>query len=40
MADLANLGDPIKLMTDIMLSSSAAEQVAKRMNDGWMFLKI
>ncbi len=40
MANLADSGDPIKLMKDILVSPSAAEQVAKRMGDGWMFLKL
>ena len=40
MTDLANSGNPIKLMKEIALSPSAAEQVAKRMSDGWMFLKL
>jgi len=40
MADLAESGNPIKLMKDIMLAPSAAEQVAKRMGDGWIFLKL
>jgi len=40
MADLAESGNPIKLMKDIMLAPSAAEQVAKRMADGWIFLKL
>ncbi|HHJ34983.1 MAG TPA: hypothetical protein ENJ87_04390 [Gammaproteobacteria bacterium] len=40
MADLARSGNPIRLMRDIMVAPSAAEQVAKRMGDGWMFLKL
>ena len=40
MANLADSGNPIKLMKDILVSPSAAEQVAKRMSDGWMFLKL
>ena len=40
MANLADSGDPIKLMKDILVSPSAAEQVAKRMSDGWIFLKL
>jgi intracellular sulfur oxidation DsrE/DsrF family protein len=40
MTDLADSGNPIKLMKDIILSPSAAEQVATRMADGWMFLKL
>ena len=40
MTNLAESGNPIQLMKDILLSPSAAEQVAKRMSDGWMFLKL
>ncbi len=40
MAHLADSGNPIKLMKDILLTPSAAEQVAKRMGDGWMYLKL
>jgi len=40
MANLADSGNPIKLMKDILVSPSAAEQVAKRMSDGWMFIKL
>ena len=40
MADLAAAGDPVQLMKSIMITPSAAQQVAKRMSDGWMYLKI
>ncbi len=40
MADLAAAGDPIQLMKSIMITPSAAQQVAKRMSEGWMYLKL
>lgn len=40
MADLATAGNPIQLMKSIMVTPSAAQQVAKRMSEGWMYLKI
>lgn len=40
MADLATSGDPIQLMKSIMITPSAAAQVAKRMSEGWMYLKL
>ena len=40
MTNLADSGNPINLMKDILVSPSAAEQVAKRMSDGWMFIKL
>lgn len=40
MAHLADSGNPIKLMKDILVTPSAAEQVAKRMGGGWIFLKL
>lgn len=40
MADLANSGNPIKLIKDILVTPSAAEQVAKRMSNDWIFLKL
>lgn len=40
MTSLAAAGNPIQLMKSIMITPSAAEQVAKRMSDGWMYLKI
>ena len=40
MADLADSGDPIQLMKSIMITLSAAQQVAKRMSEGWIYLKL
>jgi len=40
MSDLADSGDPIKLMKEIALTPSAAEQIAKRMGEGWKYLKL
>ncbi len=40
MADLATSGDPIQLMKSIMITPSAAQQVAKRMSEGWIYLKL
>jgi intracellular sulfur oxidation DsrE/DsrF family protein len=40
MADLATAGDPIQLMKSILITPSAAEQVARRTNQGWMYLKL
>ena len=40
LAKLAEEGDPIQLMKSIMITSSAAEQVAKRTGEGWFYLKL
>lgn len=40
LAKLAADGDPIQLMKSIMITPSAAQQVAKRTTEGWLFLKI
>jgi intracellular sulfur oxidation DsrE/DsrF family protein len=40
LAKLAAQGDPIQLMKSIMITPSAAEQVAKRTGTGWLYLKI
>lgn len=40
MADLATAGDPIKLMKSILTTPSAAEQIARRTSQGWMYLKL
>ena len=40
MADLAASGDPIQLMKSIMITLSVAQQVAKRMSEGWIYLKL
>jgi intracellular sulfur oxidation DsrE/DsrF family protein len=40
MAKLATEGDPIQLMKSIMITPSAAEQVAKRTSAGWLYIKI
>lgn len=40
MAKLATEGNPIKLMKSIMITPSAAEQVAKRTGAGWLYIKI
>jgi len=40
LAQLASEGDPILLMKAIMITPSAAEQVAKRTSAGWLYLKI
>ena len=37
---LANDGNPIQLMKSIILTPSAAQQVAKRTGEGWLYLKI
>lgn len=40
LAKLASEGDPIQLIKSIMITPSAAEQVAKRTSAGWLYLKI
>ena len=40
LAKLAAQGNPIQLMKSIMITPSAAEQVAKRTGAGWLYLKI
>ncbi len=40
MAELAAEGDAVQLMKSIMITPSAAEQVAKRMSEGWIYLKL
>jgi intracellular sulfur oxidation DsrE/DsrF family protein len=40
MADLAAAGNPIELMKSIMITPSTAQQVTKRMSEGWMYLKL
>ncbi|MBE9568760.1 MAG: hypothetical protein IMF14_08690 [Proteobacteria bacterium] len=40
LAELAAAGDPIQLMRSIMITPSAAEQVARRTAAGWLYLKI
>jgi intracellular sulfur oxidation DsrE/DsrF family protein len=40
LAKLAREGDPIKLMESIMITPSAAQQVAKPSCAGWLCLKI
>lgn len=40
LAMLAQEGDPVNLLASIMLSPSAAEQVAKRTAQGWHYIKI
>lgn len=40
MATLAAQGNPILLMRSVMITPSAAEQVARRMHDGWFYLKL
>ena len=40
LAQLAEEGDPIQLMKSIMITPSAAQQVSKRINEDWFYLKI
>ncbi len=40
LAKLASQGDPVQLMASIMLTPSAAEQVARRTGEGWLYIKI
>ena len=40
LAQLATDGDPIQLMKSILITASAAEHVAMRLNEGWLYLKI
>lgn len=40
LADLASAGDPVQLMHSIIITPSAAEQVAKRTAEGWFYLKL
>ena len=40
MAKLATEGNPIKLMKSIMITPSAAEQVANRTSAGWLYIKL
>lgn len=37
---LATDGNPVQLMKSIMITPSAAQQVAKRTGDGWLYIKI
>jgi len=40
LAKLASEGDPVQLMKSILITPSAAQQVAKRTGKGWLYLKI
>lgn len=40
LAKLAAEGDPIQLMRSIMITPSAAQQIAKRISNNWFYLKI
>lgn len=40
MAKLATEGNPIKLMKSVMITPSAAEQVANRTSAGWLYIKL
>ena len=40
LADLATDGNPVKLMKSIIVTPSAAQQVAKRASAGWLYLKL
>lgn len=40
LAQLAEEGDPIQLMKSIMITPSAAQQISKRINENWFYLKI
>jgi intracellular sulfur oxidation DsrE/DsrF family protein len=40
MANLAAAGNPVQLMKSIMITPSATQQAAKRMSEGWMYLKL
>ncbi len=40
LASLAEKGDPIQLLKSIMITPSAAKQVARRTSEGWLYLKI
>ncbi len=40
LAKLASQGDPVQLVASIMLTPSAAEQVARRTGEGWLYIKI
>ena len=40
LAQLAKEGDPIQLMKSIMITPSAAQQISKRINEDWFYLKV
>lgn len=40
LANLASEGNPVQLISDIIITSSATQQVAKRTAQGWLYLKI
>jgi intracellular sulfur oxidation DsrE/DsrF family protein len=40
LAELASHGDTVQLMKSIIITPSAAQQVAKRTDEGWLYLKI
>lgn len=40
LTQLAVTGDPVKLLDSIMITPSAAQQVAKRTTTGWLYIKI
>lgn len=40
LANLATEGNPVQLMRSIIITPSAAQQVAKRTSEGWLYLKI
>ena len=40
LADLASDGNPVQLMTSIIVTPSAAQQIAKRTDNGWLYIKV
>lgn len=40
LAKLVSEGDPVQLMTAIIITPSAAQRVAKRTEQGWLYLKV
>ena len=40
LADLASDGNPVKLMASIIVTPSAAQQIAKRTESGWLYIKV
>jgi len=40
LAQLASNGDPVNLMKSILTTPSAAQQVARRTSEGWIYIKV
>lgn len=40
LAQLASMDEPVNLITSILTTPSAAQQVARRTSEGWMYIKV